>query len=123
MSESTTIIGMLLDPTNGQIIIPEGTYQVDVFCPVNSVGRHRCRIFDITNNIVLAMGNNGYCDTASLNGDNSTLSDIIVIPYITIIEIQQQIETNNESLLSSLGLANNFGDDEIYSSVRFVKII
>jgi hypothetical protein len=121
--ESTTIARLRLDISNGAISIPAGTYLVDVFCPVISVGRHRCRIFDVTNNIVLAVGNNGYSNNGSFNGDNSTLSSVIVIPSVTTIEVQQQVELNGISPPNSLGLANGFGDDEIYTTVRFVKIL
>jgi hypothetical protein len=119
IEESTTIAGLRLDTSTGQISIPAGTYLVDVICPIVSVGRHRCRIFDTTNSIVLAVGNNGYANNGGFYGDSSTLSSVIVIPSLTTIEIQQQIETI--SVPDSLGLANNFGDDEIYSTVRFVK--
>jgi hypothetical protein len=121
--ESTTIIGMRLDTFNGAISIPEGTYLVDVFCPIVSVGRHRCRIFDITNGIVLAVGNNGYANNGFFDGKSSTLSSVIVIPSQTTIEVQQQVELNGISPPNSLGLANGFGDDEIYTTVRFVKIL
>jgi hypothetical protein len=117
--ESTTIPGLRLDTSLGRISIPAGTYLVDVICPIVSVGRHRCRIFDVTNGIVLAIGNNGYANNGGFYGDSSTLSSVIVIASLTTIEIQQQIET--VSVPDSLGLANNFGDEEIYSTVRFVK--
>jgi hypothetical protein len=121
--ESTTIVGMRLDTSNGAISIPAGTYLVDVYCPVISVGAHRCRIFDVTNSIVLAVGNNGYANNGFFGGDSSSLSAVIVIPSLTTIEIQQRVETNGFSPTTTLGLPNVFGDDEIYTTVRFVKIL
>jgi hypothetical protein len=121
--ESTTIAGLRLDTSSGRIGMLAGTYLVDVFCPIVSVGRHRCRIFDISNAIVLAVGNNGYANNDSFNGDSSCLSAFIVIHTPTFIEIQQRVQTNGPSPPDSLGLSNNFGDDEIYTTVRFVKIL
>ena len=123
IEESFTIPNLRLDTSTGLISIPPGTYQVTAFCPVVSIGRHRIRIFDVSNGIVLASGNNGYVNNGSFNGDTSTLASVITITSQISIELQQRVETFSISPPNGLGLANNFGDDEIYSTIRFVKIM
>lgn len=120
---SSTIPELRLDTSSGLISIPPGTYLVDVFCPITSVGRSRCRIFDVSNGIELAKGNNTFTSTNSFDGGASTLSCVISVFTQISIEIQQQIEFNNGfNPITSLGIADVFGDNEGYTSVRFVRM-
>jgi hypothetical protein len=45
-----------------------------------------------------------------------------VIPNNTELELQQQVEGALIAPNVGLGLAMNFGDDEVYSQIRFTKI-
>jgi len=121
VEESFTIPGLRLATTAGLFSVPAGTYLVDAFCPVVSVGRHRVRIFDLTNGVVLAIGNNSFIDSSNFAQGIATVSSVIEVLGVIDVEVQHQVETNGVSPSQSLGLNCFFGDDEIYSTVRFVK--
>jgi len=121
--ESTTIIGLVLDTSNSRISLPPGNYLVDIFCPVMAIGSHKCRLQNIDNGTTLVLGNNGYADPNSFNGASSTLSASFSIPITTSVMVQQQVGVFPSNPPAAMGFAANFsGTDEIYTTVRFVRI-
>jgi hypothetical protein len=119
---STTIAGLVLDTFTSRISIRAGTYVVDACCPVVSVGRHRARLYDAVNGIVLAVASNSYESNGVYEGDTSNILGTIVIPNNTELELQHQVEGAFIAPNVGMGLAMNFGDDEVFSQIRFTKI-
>ena len=120
--ESTTIPGLVLDTSTNRISISAGTYIVDACCPVVSIGRHRARLYDVVHSIVLSVASNSYESNGGYEGDTSNILGTIVIPSNTQLELQHQVESAGLAPSVGMGLACGFGDDEVYSQIRFTKI-
>lgn len=120
--ESTTIAGLVLDTSTNRISIRAGTYIIDACCPVVSIGRHRARLYDIVNSFVLAVASNSYESNGAYEGDTSNILGTIVISSDTELELQHQVEGAGLVPTVGMGLACGFGDDEVYSQIRFTKI-
>ena len=123
-SNSTTISGMSL--SSNQITCPAGTYTVAGSCPGISCGRHRCRLYNVTDSNVLVQGQNNFEFNGGYEGGITNLNGTFVLTETKTIQLQHQVE-NSASIITApdnvtLGLACGFGDTEVYSQITFTKI-
>lgn len=78
-----------------QLTLAAGTYYITARCPARRVNAHQCRLYDITNGIVLLTGTPGYSEAADASpGDSdSWLQGQIVLSGATVLELQHQCTT------------------------------
>ncbi len=124
-SNSTTISGMSL--SSNQVTCPAGTYAVVGSCPTITCGRHRCRLYNVTDSNVLVQGQNNFEFNGGYEGGATNLNGTFVLTGTKILQLQHQVENSAGANLSipdnvTLGLACGFGDTEVYSQITFTKI-
>ena len=123
-SNSTTITGMSL--SSNQITCPAGTYTVAGSCPGIACGRHRCRLYNVTDSNVIVQGQNNFEYNGGYEGGATNLNGTFVLTGTKTIQLEHQVE-NSATLITApdnvtLGLACGFGDTEVYSQITLTKI-
>ena len=123
-SNSTTITGMSL--SSNQITCPAGTYTVAGSCPGIACGRHRCRLYNVTDSNVMVQGQNNFEYNGGYEGGATNLNGTFVLTGTKTIQLEHQVE-NSATVISApdnvtLGLACGFGDTEVYSQITLTKI-
>jgi hypothetical protein len=123
-SNSTAITGMSL--SSNQITCPAGTYTVAGSCPGIACGRHRCRLYNVTDSNVMVQGQNNFEYNGGYEGGATNLNGTFVLTGTKTIQLEHQVE-NSATVITApddvtLGLACGFGDTEVYSQITFTKI-
>jgi hypothetical protein len=103
---------------SNQITLAAGTYVVNAVAPAFHVNHHQIRLYDITNNSVLATGTCELSSDSDYYVTKSTLKGKFTLTGSTVIELQHYAETTFNSY--GYGQACNFGN-EIYSMVELWK--
>ena len=102
---------------NNEIILPPGTY----FITANVVGlmlTQKARIFDVTNNVVLAIGMSVGAETRN---NESSVSCEVTFTETTTIAIQFCGSDNFGGNAQCWGQPCSFGDDEVYLQCYLTK--
>lgn len=94
---------------NNQFTLIPGTYHFDIGACACGVQNHQFRLWDVTNNVLVAVSTNGY--TTGSN-DFLTISEGVIISVPTTYEIQHQcVQTVADY---GFGRAVGFGEPEVY---------
>ena len=124
--ESAVIPGLRIDIVNNQISVPAGSWVVSGAAPACAVGRNKTRLYNVSDSNVVCEGIGVY-----YTADNYTCSTAPIFGSFTLtsaktFEFQHQIETLPISGIptsNSMGLPMSFaGDNEVYSSLNFIKL-
>ena len=118
--DSSTIPGMSLDTATNIITLPAGFYKVEAFTPAYRVGRHRCRLYDVTNATPVLFGGNAFVTNNDNAESDSCLTGYLQVTGTTDYELQHCVQI--ALAVEDLGLPCGFGDDEIYSRITFTKL-
>jgi hypothetical protein len=104
--------------SSNQLTITPGTYIFDISCPAYGVNKHQARLFNVTLGSTII---NGSC--AFPSGSSVLTTSIIkgqeTFSSTTVLEIQHQCQLTR--LTDGLGIASNFGSEEIYTQVSITK--
>lgn len=106
--------------SSNQFTLGAGTYLIEATTPAIEVGRHQCRLYNVTGSSGVEYGtsafsshDNGYAVTAS------SLAVRVTITGSTVFEIQHRGQTTKSSF--GFGLSNSFGGVEVYTLVKIYK--
>lgn len=106
-----------------QITLPAGTYYARWRAPAFAVDAHKTRLFNITNNNLIALGSSSYALSGSTSAVSSETysegSAIFTLTTSNVIELDHRCETTTTS--GAFGFATSFGDTEIYSELQIWK--
>lgn len=101
---------------NNQIILPAGTYRVEVIAPASNVGSHQMYLFNITDNTSLVGSQaGGSSQSYSLIGKTE-------FPITGTKTLEVRHYTNTGTALTGLGAAATSGQGEIYTQVFIEKV-
>jgi len=120
---NTTVVNQITSCTltSSVISLPAGTYQVFLTAPAMQVGRHQTRLRNTTDSTDIALGssefsNNGLDDGCTI----SNLQTVFTLTATKNIEVQHRCEATKATF--GLGLASNFGNNEIYTQITITKL-
>jgi hypothetical protein len=99
------------------ITLTAGTYLFSSVASATNVNGHQSRLQDTTNSTSY-YGTNGYSN--SNNDTDSLVSALVTITGSTNFELQHRCETTAAS--TGFGLANNFGNINVYAQITIEKI-
>ena len=123
-SSDSNIGGFGLDSITGEFTLPAGTYTLDAMAPGYRVDQHKIRLWNVNDSSVPLVGSTSYSDSdAAPNRGymNSFLVGQFNITSTKTFSIQHRCATQDSA--SDFGTANSFGDSEIYTQVKLIKII
>jgi len=114
-----TITGASL--SSNQVSLPAGMYKVNFAAPcLGSVGKHRSYLYNVTDSVILIAGINSYGGT-TVTGSESAGFGVFTISGTKTIELRHYIQIS--VVAYGLGGSVNSGDQEIYASSLFEKLI
>ena len=120
---NTTVVNQITSCTltSSVISLPAGTYKVFLTAPAMQVGRHQTRLRNTTDSTDIALGssefsNNGIDDGCTI----SNLQTVFTLTATKNIEVQHRCEVTENTF--GLGLASNFGNNEIYTQITITKL-
>lgn len=101
--------------------VQPGSYFIQAFCPAYRVLEHQTRIYNNTDNQVISYGQSCFAP----NRSRCTQSNSVVMGFITttqpkILSIQHRSQTNRNN--NGYGIANSFGNTQVYTIVSVFKI-
>ena len=96
-----------------------GMYEIIAECPAFRLGRHVCKLYNITDNLDSIIGNAANSGGGDDTSTKSMILGLVTVTKNTTFEIQQTCE--NSAGTTGLGLTAPVGPT-IYTSVRIKKI-
>lgn len=104
---------------NNQLILKPGKYEIDIRAPVYHVKSHRCRLFNVTDNLALHYGTVGRSDSNTM--DYSVLYKIFeVLTTPKTFKIEHYCLSDENDI--GFGYASGIGPNEIYTVVKIIKL-
>lgn len=114
-----TITGASL--SSNQVSLPAGMYKVNFAAPcLGTVGVHRTYLYNVTDSVILIAGINSYGGTTVTCSESAGFG-VFTISGTKTIELRHYIQASVAAY--GLGGAVNSGDQEIYASSLFEKLI
>lgn len=105
--------------SSNQFTLEAGVYDIVFSAPAQEVGRHQCRLQNITDGVTVSAGSSINASTSGSNTDFSAGEERLVLSASTTFEIQHQCAATRASY--GFGGQANFGIDEVYTQVKIVK--
>lgn len=116
---TNTINGASL--ASNQITLPKGTYEVDASAPAMAVNGHRIRLFNVTLNAAIALGDNTTASSAAFVSTRSCLSSVFSLSESCSIRLEHRV-SDTYSGNGALGPISQMDTPEIFSRIKIRKI-
>ena len=106
--------------SSNQITLAAGTYECQIRCPGNRVGRHQCRLYNVTDAALLLLGSNSFSSSsASYASNSSSVVGRFTIAASKAIEVQHYCQVTRGT--------DGFGDlcnftSEVYTVAEFWRV-
>ena len=102
--------------TSSVIVLDAGDYDCIIVCPARDVSTHACRLRNTSDSTTLLLGSNAEASGANI-ATHAIMNGRFTIAASKNIEIQHQCTSTG-----TVGLANSFGESEIYTVAEFWKV-
>lgn len=102
------------------ITLPAGSYVINAISPVYTVGQCQSKLRNTSDSTNAIMGINGDANTTYFASSTAPLMGYITIAATKTFELQTRVATTRAT--NGLGVANSFGDGEIYASIQIQKV-
>ncbi len=112
--------GFVTSLTSNQFELPAGTYYFDASVPFYRTSNSKSKIRNITDSTDVAIGTSESSANSTLVSIRSIILGEITITSPKIFEIQYRIDTTTST--EDLGVAVNFGIDEVYTQLKITKV-
>lgn len=109
----------ILTISSNQFSLGAGTYLFLGVVPGYDCGYHQCRIYNITDSTLVAIGSTCYCADAMTTHGYSIVIGSVTIASSKTFELQQQCSTTQAS--TGMGVPGNLGT-EVYSQMLVIKL-
>lgn len=103
-----------------QVTLAAGTYLVYGWAVANSVDKHIAKLYNVTDASDILIGSNASALAAGTEQTNSVIEGYFTIAGSKLIELRHRCQTTKAT--TGYGSNANFGVNEIYSSLTFVKL-
>lgn len=84
--QRNTIPGASL--STNYVILPAGTYDIDAWCSIYNADQSRCRLFNVTDGVVLSVGESAY---GGINQAQTRLFDRITLASTKSISLEAKV--------------------------------
>lgn len=112
--------GTGLDYAN-QVVLPAGTYAVKASAPAYKVGRHKAKLYNVTDTADEFIGTSEAADTTAAMTNSSFVSGRIILAAQKILELRHRCQSTKST--DGFGLNSNFaGIIEVYSDLEITKV-
>lgn len=105
---------------DNQITLQPGTYLIEGSAPAFVTSMHKAKLSDVTSGETIILGTNGYSHNSYPSQTTSVLADVVELSEPTTIELLHRC--SNQRDVYGLGIASNYGINEVYSWVKIVKL-
>jgi hypothetical protein len=105
---------------DNQITLQPGTYLIEGTAPAFVTSHHKAKLSVAATGETIILGANSFSNNAYPTQTASVLGGVVELSEPTTVELLHRCQ--NESPLFGLGIASNFGDDEVYSQLKIVKL-
>lgn len=109
-----------LNTAISQFSLTQGIWLIRAEAPAYGVGKHQCRIFNVTRGEVVDYGDSS--SSSEFNSSVSVAVATITIPVNNIESFQIEHRCEVTRFNDGLGAPANFGNDEVYTIVTCTKI-
>ncbi len=105
---------------SNQITLEAGTYDCLITCPIYKGDQHQARLYNITDGSTTLVGTNAFSNNADNVQNSSVIQGRFTIAVQKVFEIQHRVTVAEAT--NGFGLANSFGENEIYTVAEFWKV-
>lgn len=105
--------------SSNQLTISPGTYSIYSKAPGNRIDNHQTRFRNISNNTTTLVGSSEMSDDQKVD-TSSIINDIFTVSTQSVYELQHRCSRTDNN--NGFGTAVGFGENEIYSIVKLVKL-
>jgi len=110
------ITGASLDGGYQKFTLPAGTYELEISAPAYLTGRHKLRLFNVTDNSVFCYGTSEYSlNTASADSTKAFLKRKITLVSTTEFRVDHYTEVSKT--VNGMGVRTSDGSTETYTTV------
>lgn len=108
--------------SNNQFTLPAGKYMIDVSAPAYNVNDHQIKLYNVSDSITSIVGNVAYANysDAMPGSSSATLAGYIFISSSKTFEIQHYCSSTQDT--DGFGRAVGFGEMEVYTNVRIIRV-
>jgi hypothetical protein len=103
-----------------QFTLAAGTYKIKAYAPGYACGAHQARLRNITDGATTIPGASVYSESGAGPQTPALIEGVFTITAAKTFEIQHRCATTRAT--DGLGVANSFGESEVYSTVELEKI-
>lgn len=109
--------GILISFSSNQFTLPAGTYRILAESPAFLTDRHQARLMNISDSAVMLNGTSSYNSSSGTQAQTTSIvRGIVAIASQKTFELQHRCSVT--AATNGLGIAANYGNNEIYSSVE-----
>lgn len=106
--------------SSNQLTLPAGAYEFRATAPAWRVGRHRVRLYDVTNSTELALGSLDSSGSADASGSTAYIQGYFTLAGTAAVEVQHR--SPNTKTSDGLGLAADDGSIEVFADLMVWKV-
>ena len=106
--------------SSNQIVLPVGTFYIQARANVRAAGSNKCKLYNITDSADTILGSNQLNTSGTGEQDDSTIYGRFTIDSADTFELQSRVTSNQAG--DGYGLANSFGDVEVYAEALIWKV-
>lgn len=106
--------------SGNQLTLPAGTWYCRISCPASEVAHHKARLWNVTDSSIQMVGTSMQASTDNDTMSTSIISGIFTIASSKTFRVEHRCSNSNNNV--GLGIASNFGVDEIFTEGEFRKI-
>ena len=119
---NTTVVNNITGCTlaSSVISLPAGTYHVFATASAISVDRHQARLRNTTDSTDIEYGNSNFAAAGNTALTTSNIQTVFTLAGTKDIELQHRVQTTSGT--QGFGIATNFGNVEIYSSITIIRV-
>jgi len=113
----------LTRPGNNTFTLQPGSYRIQATTPGFRIDAHKCRLYNVTNGVVIGYGTNAYTmDNAYAGVSQSDLDAYVTITVVTVYRIEHAATGLPPLTLNGFGVAAGMSTIETYTTVSVTKL-
>lgn len=116
--KTNTISGAAL--ASNQITLPAGTYLFEVTAPATRVGRHKAKVYNVTDGADALIGTSANANSSGDYSEASRVCGVVTIAGAKAFDVRHRAAGAVANY--GWGLASSFGDVEVYAEALIRKI-
>lgn len=108
--------GSIVSLSSNQVTLQAGTYRFRVYAPGYGIGRHKARLYNITDAAVVVLGTSARSDAVEAVVSSSEVVGRFTIASAKVFEVQHRCSTTKAT--DGFGSNSGLGDNEVYAYIE-----